>query len=191
MSDIFDYYPENDLFKTYLTRSFADIFPSVEDFLTEYKAASIPTTITDPNAQTLYYLLYSKYGNSHIANSDENQFKYKLWSTIFMYGPTWEKRLEIHNKLRSLTEDDLLQGAIQIYNHSFDPGTAPSTLDTNELETVNDQKVSKYSRSKLDAYQFLYDLLKVDVTKSFLDRFKDFFDPFGPGLPLWYVSKEV
>ena len=191
MADIFDYYPENDLFKTYLTRSFADIFPSVEDFLTEYKAASIPTTITDPNAQTLYYLLYSKYGNSHIANSDENQFKYKLWSTIFMYGPTWEKRLEIQNKLRSLTEDDLLQGAIQIYNHSFDPGTAPSTLDTNELETVNDQKVSKYSRSKLDAYQFLYDLLKVDVTKSFLDRFKDFFDPFGPGLPLWYVSKEV
>ena len=189
MSDIFDYYPENDLFKTYLTRSFADIFPSVEDFLTEYKAASIPTTITDPNAQTLYYLLYSKYGNSHIANSDENQFKYKLWSTIFMYGPTWEKRLEIQNKLRTLTEEDLLQGAIQIYNHSFDPGTAPSTLDTNELETVNDQKVSKYSRSKLDAYQFLYDLLKVDVTKSFLDRFKDLFDPFGPGLPLWYISE--
>ena len=131
MADILDYYPENDLFKTHVTRSFANIFPSVEDFLTEYKAVSIPIIITDPNAQTLYYLLYSKYGNSHIANSDENQFKYKLWSTIFMYGPTWEKRLEIQNKLRSLTEEDLLQGAIQIYNHSFDPGTAPSTLDTN------------------------------------------------------------
>ena len=107
MADIFDYYPENDLFKTYLTRSFADIFPSVEDFLTEYKAAAVPTTITDGNAQTLYYLLYSKYGNSHIANSDENQFKYKIWSTIFMYGPTWEKRLEIQNKLRNLSDDGL------------------------------------------------------------------------------------
>ena len=191
MADIFDYYPDNDLFKTYLTRSFAEIFPSAEEFLSEYKTSAVPKVITEDNVTTLYYLLYSKYGNSHIANSDENQFKYKIWSTIFMYGPTWEKRLEIQNKLRNLSDDDLLQGAIQIYNHSFDPGTVPSTIDTNELETVNDQKVSKYSRSKLDAYQFLYDLLKVDVSKSFLDRFKDLFDPFGPGLPLWYVQKEV
>ena len=182
-------FTDGSLYGNYRTRTFADIFKSADNFYSEYNGAAIPNTISESSCKTLFYLLYSKYGNWSIASSDENQFKYKIWSTIFMYGPTWEKRLEIQNKLRSLTEDDLLQGAIQIYNHSFDPGTVPSTVDTNELETVNDQKVSKYSRSKLDAYQFLYDLLKVDVTKSFLDRFKDLFDPFGPGLPLWYITE--
>lgn len=187
---IYNYYDDS-LFKNYLTRSFADIFPSAEDFKEAYNSVGIPKTISETSLKTLYYLLYSKYGNSHIANSDENQFKYKVFSTIFMYGPTWEKRLEIQDALRqmSLTEGDLFEGAIQIYNHSYDPGTAPSTVDTGILETVNDQNVSKYSRSKLDAYQFLYDLLKVDVSKSFLDRFKDLFDPFGPGLPLWYYTE--
>ena len=78
MADIYDFYPENNLYKTYLTRYFADIFPSAEDFLTEFKESSIPVSITDTNAQTLYYLLYSKYGNSHIAHSHETQFQYKL-----------------------------------------------------------------------------------------------------------------
>ena len=49
---------------------------------------SISNNGTDANATTLYYLLYARYGNSHIVNTDENQFTYKLFSTIFMYGPT-------------------------------------------------------------------------------------------------------
>ena len=175
------------LYGNYRTRTFCDIFPDLETFLGEYKAAKIPALIKDENVSILYYMLYSKYGNWTISNADENQFKYKVWNTIFMYGPTWEKRLDIQTKLRALSEEDLLTGAQQIYNHSWDPGTAPSTLDTEELDTVNEQKVSKYSRSKLDAYQFLYDLLKVDVSKSFLDRFAPLFNPFGAKqFPLWY-----
>ena len=34
----------------------------------------------------------------------------------------------------------------------------PKKHPEKEFDTVNEQKVSKYSRSKLDAYQFLYDL---------------------------------
>ena len=70
------------------TRTFTDIYPDVQTFLNEYANNGIPTTIQQSSCQTLYYLIYSRYGNSHIANNDENQFKYKVFSIIFMYGPT-------------------------------------------------------------------------------------------------------
>ena len=179
------------LYGSYRTNSFSNIFPTAADFLNEYKNAAIPTTINDDSVITLYYLLYSTYGNWTIGGSDENQFKYQCWSNIYMYGPTWEKRLTIQKKLRDLTEEELMTGSIQISNHAYAPGTTPSTVDTNELSTVDDQNVNKYTRSKLDAYQFLYDLLKVDVTKSFLDKFKPLFNPFAMGqLPLLYSSED-
>ena len=83
----------------YSTKKFTDYFVTVDEFIEEYNAAAIPTTISETSAKTLYYLLFSKYGNNPIANYDETQFKYKIWATIFQFGPTWEKRLEIQTRL--------------------------------------------------------------------------------------------
>ena len=72
----------------YNTKKFTDIYGSLNDFINDYNTLGIPKTIKDESATTLYFLLYGKFGNSPIANFDENQFKYKLFSTVFMYGPT-------------------------------------------------------------------------------------------------------
>ena len=179
----------NSLYGNYRTRKFTDIFPDVETFLQNYNDNGIQTTISDDSATTLYYLLYSKYGNSHIANSDENQFQYKIWSTIFMYGPAWERRLEIQDTLRSMSEDDLIKGSKQIVNHSYNPSTAPSTSTLEELTTINEQNTNNYKKGKLDAYAFLWDLLATDVTSEFINKFKSLFLVIvEPQLPLWYVT---
>lgn len=73
---------------TSLTKKFTDIYESVNDFIYDYNNLQLPKTITVENAMILYYLLYSKYGNSYITNMDENQFKFKLFSIIWQYGPT-------------------------------------------------------------------------------------------------------
>ena len=117
----------NSLYGNYRTRKFTEIYDTVDKFLNDYNTVGIPTTITTDTARTLYYLLYARYGNSSIANNDENQFKYKLFSIVFMYAPTWEKRLEIQQTLRELTEDEILKGSKQITNHSYNPSTEPST----------------------------------------------------------------
>ena len=179
------------LYNSYRTRTFSEIFPSAVDFLTDYKESGLSNAIKDNTMNTLYYLLYSKYGNWHIANSDENQFKYKCWSNIFTFGPTWEKRLEIQEKLRNLSDEELLKGSTQIFNTSLNPGQEPTTQTTEELETINQQNVNKYVRSSIDGYQYLYDLLKTDITSSFINKFKDLFNPFAMGeLPLYYISEE-
>ena len=100
----------NDMLPQYDTKIFTDIWEEASDFLYDYQHLGIPTTISTNSATTLYYLLYAKYANSPIGNRDEEQFKYKVFSVVFQYGPTWEKRLSIQTSLRALTLDDLVDG---------------------------------------------------------------------------------
>lgn len=139
----------------------------------------------------LYYLLYGQYGNSVIASSDTEQFKYKVYSIIFMYGPTWCKRLEVQKRLRELNETDLITGGKAIYNHAFNPDTAPSTSTLEELLAINDQNTTNYKKSKMEGYSILLSLLETDVTKEFLDKFKKLFiTVVEPELPLWYEMED-
>ena len=182
----------NSVYGNMRTRTFNDIYGDLNAFNTDYEYyASNGLNAQISQINTLFYLLCARYGNSHIMNSDENQFKLKLFSTIYQYGPTWEKRLDIQNKLRNLSENDLLWGAKQINNHSYNPSTEPSTSDTTELPTVDQQTTTQYKKSKMDAYANLMALLEKDVTEEFINKFKNLFMIIvEPQLPLWYVTEE-
>lgn len=178
------------LYGNFRTRTFTDIYSDFESFKTDYIGCDIPTTIDDTALKTLYYLLYARYGNSNIASSDEIQFKYKVFSTIFMYGPAWQKRLDIQKKLIGLGDDEILVGATAIYNSAYNPETAPSTQATEELNYINQQNVTKYKKSKLEAYAVLEELIKTDVTEQFIGKFKKLFITIvEPELPLWYTTQ--
>lgn len=184
--------PCNSYYGGFRTRSFADIFESADAFKTEYLTSKVPAKFTNESSiLTVYYLLYSRYGNSHIAMSDENQFKYALMSTIFMYGPTWERRLEVQDTLRTMSEEDLVKGGKAIYNHAFNPGTVPSTSTLEELLAINDQNTTNYKKSKLEGYSTLLAVLETDVTEEFLSKFKKLFLNFvAPDYPLLYEIME-
>lgn len=178
------------VYGNYRTRKFTDIWDAYEVFFQEFKDSPFKDALKDESIKLTFYLLYSQYGNSHIANADENQFKYKLFSIMFMVGPTWEKRLEVQKILRDLSEDELILGAKQIHNHAFNPGTAPGTSTLEELTTINDQNTSSYKRSKLEAYTLLWDLLKLDVSKIYVKEFKNLFLAIvEPQEPLWYITE--
>ena len=182
------------LYGNFRTRTFADIFPEFEAFKKDYSDNGIPGTISTTNLETLYYLLYARYGNSNIASSDENQFRYKVFSTIFMYGPAWQKRLEIQQKLIGLdlnSEDLNWSIGTAIYNNALNPSAMPTTQTTSELNYINSQNVTKHKKSKLDAYANLYALIETDVTAEFLEHFKKFFITIvEPDYPLWYTTIE-
>lgn len=178
------------LYGSYRQKRFTDVYERVEDFLADYKDCGIPTTISDNSAQTLFYLLYGSYGNDVVASSDINRFKYKLFSIIFQYAPNWEKQLEIQNKLRGLTEDDIRLGSRQIYNTAQNPSTEPSTDTTDELQYINNQNVTKNQRGVLEGYATLLSLLRTDVTQEFLNRFRKLFLTIvQPEEPLLYITE--
>lgn len=144
----------------YSTKNFEDLYPEVETFLADYGNLGLPRTISEGNATNLYYLLFARYGNSPIANYDENQFKIKLQAVIWQFGPTWEKRLDIQQSLRLLTADELALGTSttsvstgtssgnstdtgsSIKNHAFDPTTSPTTAELNYIDQQTTDKMN-------------------------------------------------
>lgn len=127
-----------EMFPQYDTKLMTEIWSQASEFLTDYQAAGIPTTISVQNATTLYYLLYARYGNTPIANYDENQWKYKMFSIIFQYGPTWEKRLSIQDTLRGLQISDLVDNGSfhESFSHSGSESSSKTGSDNN-TRTLN------------------------------------------------------
>lgn len=180
----------------YNTKRFCEIWDDVDTFTLDYKQSplydkngnNLNNSLSDENISKLYYLLYARYGNNPIANMDENQFKFKVYSIIFEYGPNWQKELEIQNTLRGLDITQLQEGQFAIYNQAFHDATAPSTNTTQELDFINNQNTSRLKKGKLNAYNDLLLLLKTDVTKQFIDRFANLFKKFLYSRPTLYVT---
>lgn len=172
---------------------FTDVFPDEETFLAAIAESKIPLRFAqDDTASTIYYLLYAKYGNDLIAANDTLRFKYDLFRILFSYAPKWEKELEIQSRLRGLTIQELQLGKTEIYNHSYNPSTAPSTSTLEELTTINDQNVSKHKRSAIEAYSVLASLLDDTFTEKFLSRFERLFlKLLAPTEPLLYDVTEL
>lgn len=181
-----------DYYGTFRQQKFVDTYPTVTEFINDYKNVGLPTTITDESATVLYYLLYAYYGNSVIASSDLNRFRYNLFSIIWQYGPTWEKRLEVQKKLRELTDDEIFTGSKQIANHALNPSTAPSTASLDELTYIDAQNTMSWKRSKLEGYNQLMGLLDNDVSADFLRQFRKLFLTIvEPEAPLYFVTGDA
>ena len=128
----------NKMIPQYDTKLMTEVWSDASGFLTDYQNVGIPTTISNQNATTLYYLLYARYGNTPIANYDENQWKYKMFSIIFQYGPTWEKRLDIQTTLRGLQIADLVDnGSYRALTSQSGTETSSKTGSDNNTRTLN------------------------------------------------------
>ena len=217
----------------YDTNLFCEIWDSSEKFLADYNNTGteftnqVPTTISQENALMTYLLLFSRYGNNPIANYDVAQFKNKIFTLIWQYGPAWEKRLEMQENIRNLTLQEIMTGTktdwssegtqtqnnsgtdTTINNHAYNPSTAPSTQSTNELDYIDQQQVAKGSntstisgtdskttgqvvtKSKMDAYAQLWDLVATDVTNGYISKFKNCFKQFvSPERRMIYVTED-
>ena len=165
----------------YNTKTFSQIFPTSDSFkscINEDFEEYAKNCITDNSLKTLYWLLFSRYADNPIVNYSVNNFKAKLVAITYAKGPTWERKLGLQKSLRDLSEAELLAGARTIFNRALHPETEPST-DTDEYLTyINSQDVSKHNRSKLDAYSYLQDVLKNDVTEEFIRQYAKLFSKF-------------
>ena len=169
-----------DLYGDFKNRTFAEIYPTFDDFKEAYTNSKLPLAsyvgpVTSEPVQTIYYLLYGKYGNSTIASADENRFEYRLFSLIYQYAPNWIEETKIQKAIRELTLNDLKKGGKAIYNTALNPSTEPSTGSLTELTYINQQNTTNYAKSDVEAYALKLELLRNDTTEEFLSRFKSLF----------------
>lgn len=184
---------------TYRNPTFTQVFPDSTTFWAMYQDSDIYKTdnnltinnrIDSKHAMILHGLLYAKYGNSVIASSDVERFKYGVWALIYQHGPSWVAKLDLQSKLRNMPDADLIQSDINIVNHAYNTATTITSVDTPILN-VNEQTSSTNKRNKADAYARLYDFINNDVTGQFLDKFKPLFlKVVMPEKPLWFPEIE-
>jgi hypothetical protein len=177
--------------KIYDTPIFNDVFQSESDFITDLRNSKINVPMTDESVTLTFYLLYARHGNDPIASADVNQFKYKVFAAMFQYGPTWEKRLKIQERVRGLSEEELLKGSKTVRNHAYNPSTEPNMAYTDTLPFIDDQTNAEYKRSIIEGYSNLMDLLETDVTDYYLSVFdKLFLKIVSPSYPIIYPEVE-
>lgn len=179
------------LYGCYRTRKFTDIYSSQEDFLTSYQEIGMKTSLDEDDIKLIFCLLYARYGNSHIANSDETQFKFKVMSIIYTDGALWKQKRKIHERLTSLDldSDEVMTGSAQIQNVAQNPTMSPSTQSTQELTYINSQVVNKTKRNTINALALLNEELSRDYTEVFIAKFSNLFLKIvNPELPLWYET---
>ena len=174
------------------TKLFSQVFKNADEFLTGWKSSGLyeEDLVSDEDIKKIYYLMYANWGNSAISGMDVNQWKYRVWSIINQFAPTWAKRVEIQKVLRGLSEEELKEGSKTIQNMASNPSTEPSTNNTEEIITVNSQQVYKNRNSKIGGYARLVELLDEDVTQYFLAKFKPLFAVFVRTRPTLFVVDE-
>ena len=179
------------LIPQYSTVEFRDVFENYDQFQLASRESGFPELLKPINLKTLYHLLFARYGNSPIANRDIHQWKTKVFAIVFQYGPAWEKKLEIQQAIRELTDEELITGSRAIYNQANNPDSAPGTAALNELPYINSQSTSIHKRARIDAYALQLELIKNDVSEDFIKRFEHLFKVFvKEEHPLLYVDDQ-
>ena len=192
MSELFFQALDQDLYGNQRTRTFAEIYPTVDDFKAAYDSNpfATATNINDSEITKIYYLLYANYGNSSICSSDEYRFELKLFSIIYQYGPIYIQKKIIQEKIVDTPYNDFKTGGKVIYNTALNPNVAPSTDTLTELPYINNQNTNNYVKSDAESMQIKWDLMDDNLESEFLAKFKPLFLKIvNPTVPLWYISE--
>lgn len=192
MSELFYQALNQDLYGNQRTRTFAEIYPTADDFKAAYDSNpfATATNIGDSEITKIYYLLYANYGNSSICSSDEYRFELKLFSIIYQYGPIYIQKKIIQEKIIDTPYNDFKSGGKVIYNTALNPNVAPSTDTLTELPYINNQNTNNYVKSDAESMQIKWDLMNDNLESEFLAKFKPLFLKIvNPTVPLWYISE--
>lgn len=172
--------PKYTYFGAFPNRSFLDVFPDADTFLTEFKQfsddISLYYTLSDSEVKFLYLVIYGRYGSEYIASSSLSRFKTSIFNVVLLEGPIYLKRLDVQKRLMDLLDDDeILIGGKAIFNKALNPGNLPSTADLEEIEYINEQNTTNYIKSPTEGYAMLLSLLQSDYTERFLRGFRKLF----------------
>ena len=193
MSELFYQALNQDLYGYQRTRTFSEIYPTVDDFKTAYNnnPFATATNIGESEVEKIYYMLFANYGNSSICSSDEYRFELKLFSLIHQYAPVYVQKKIIQKKIIETPWDGFKKGGKVIYNNALNPNVAPSTDTLTELTYINNQNTNNYLKSDAESMQIKLDLLDDNLESEFLAKFRPLFLKIvNPTVPMWYPEND-
>lgn len=182
------------MIQMYDTKLFNEIWDDSTEFKADYNTYETGignlNKVDDKYVVLTWQLLASKFANTPIRSASVSQFKLAVFAIMASEAPTWARRLELQNSVRSLTEADLLAGETQINNRAENPDENPTTSTMDELTYINVQTATKQKRSKMQAYALLDSLLQDDLCETYVHRFNSLFKRVLVPAQYIYISEE-
>lgn len=163
--------------KIYNTMLFSEVFKDEAEFVNGWKECKLydESIAKDNELSRIYYLLYAEYGNNAITGHDINQWKYRLWSDIRSYTPTFLEKERIQKNIRKLTDEQIKIGTKAINNSAKSPAVANTTTSMNEIQYIDAQTVTNYKKSMIEAYSDKLVMLNDHLEKDYVDKFRRLF----------------
>ena len=165
---------DNLMTKTYLTRTYSDIYPTIDKFSTDFGKYSRFSLDTD-GQERLWLLIMSKYGDSHVRYTNENLFSLRLFTEINCYWPMVLAIERDQKRLRDAENTDFQVGGKMITNTG---AHNTSNLQTDAAEgsvQLNAQNVTSTERNELGVLIDRQLAYKSDEEDRFLDGLKPLF----------------
>lgn len=168
---------------------FKDVFTNQNDFInavgylesdgTIYEGTSkVTPVLSDDQTYQCYYLLMSRYYDSTFKLTDKDSIARRFGAILASYGAVWAKHKEINQKVRNMSEDEIIEGQTSVSNNASNPSIEPSTQTLEELTYIDNQLVNKTKRSKLNAYEQFKDMIDSEKDEWLINKFKDLFIKF-------------
>lgn len=166
------------LIPSYKNKLMHNVWSDVESFKNDFNNSYAKSCISEESAEITYNLVFARFADTPISGNQES-FKAKMFSVIFRFGPSWEKRLDIQKKIRGLSDEDIMRGSRTVSNSALNPSNEPSISEAeNGLAEINSQVATHMKRGKLEGYAALLALIDKDVTSEYIGKFAECFIKF-------------
>lgn len=169
-------------------KTFSEVYADSDALQKDFESRGFETSgfPSDFPWALFYSLIYGRHGNATIISPDDYlaAWETRFCSILWQFGPYWMREVAIQQSLRELSEEDLLKGSLVVSSNALNPAAKPTetfeNMDVPKVDTIQQQATSQSRRSKMDAYAALSQLLRTDVTESFLRRFDALFRNIYP-----------
>jgi hypothetical protein len=161
--------------KTYATRTFSDIYPDEYTFISDLNEA-INFTMSDEEKSDLFWMIYSKYGDSNVRYTNEYLFKAALFKRyVNVYYPTLLAILREQKKLRETPDDEFAKAGKMVVNIGAHNTADVSTDTTEGIEQLDTQQISNSQRGLMSVIADRLSVLKAGMEEQFLKRLNPLF----------------
>lgn len=162
-------------------KTFSDIYSSYESFSEDFSGLGgvFVQHLSETFEKKTFYLLTAYYGDLAISGyRNETRWKLKLFALIAEYGPEWETKTDLQEKLRAMTIDQIKEQGLSIRNSAYNPDNSPSDASLKELQYISSQQTARDTVNDLEATLQKYGALADGLDQDYMAHFKPLFSKF-------------
>lgn len=161
--------------KTYITRTFSDIYPDTAAFVSDLEEA-LNFDMTAEEKENLFWLIFSKYGDSNVRYTNEFLFKANLFKRqINVYYPTVLAILREQAKIRDTSDNVFAQAGKMVINSGAHNTALVSTDTTAGIDQLDMQQISNSQRGLFSVIVDKLSAMKSGAEDTFLKRLNPLF----------------